>query len=63
LTQREQEVLTLLAKGLTIGDVARALEITPNTAGELYQVALSQARGHQPRRSDARGDPARSDPV
>jgi len=32
LTQREQEVLTLLAKGLTIGDVARALEITPNTA-------------------------------
>ena len=32
LTQREQEVLTLLAKGLTISDVARALEITTNTA-------------------------------
>ncbi|MCE9659610.1 MAG: response regulator transcription factor [Burkholderiales bacterium] len=32
LTQREQEVLTLLAKGLTIGDVAQALEITTNTA-------------------------------
>ena len=32
LTQREQEVLTLLAKGLTISDVAQALEITTNTA-------------------------------
>jgi len=32
LTQREQEVLTLLAKGLTISDVAQALAITTNTA-------------------------------
>jgi DNA-binding NarL/FixJ family response regulator len=31
LTQREQEVLTLLAKGLTIGEVAGALALTANT--------------------------------
>lgn len=32
LTPREQEVLTLLAKGLTISDVARSLSITAHTA-------------------------------
>ncbi|MEP7300935.1 MAG: response regulator transcription factor [Caldimonas sp.] len=32
LTPREQEVLTLLAKGLTIGEVAGALAISANTA-------------------------------
>lgn len=32
LTPREREVLTLLAKGLSIRDVAAALSLTPNTA-------------------------------
>ena len=32
LTAREREVLTLLAKGLSIRDVAQALSLTPNTA-------------------------------
>lgn len=39
LTQREREVLTLLAKGLTIAEVATALSITPNTAAS-YTKAL-----------------------
>lgn len=32
LSPREREVLTLLAKGLTVGNVAELLGITPNTA-------------------------------
>lgn len=39
LTPREQEVLTLLAKGLTIAQVADALQITANTAAS-YTKAL-----------------------
>lgn len=39
LTQREREVLTLLAKGLTINEVGAALAITPNTAAS-YTKAL-----------------------
>jgi DNA-binding NarL/FixJ family response regulator len=39
LSQREQEVLVLLAKGLTIAEVARTLTLTPNTAAS-YTKAL-----------------------
>lgn len=38
LTEREQDVLALLAKGFTVKKVADLLEITPNTAAGYVKV-------------------------
>ncbi len=38
LTEREREVLTLLAKGFTVGKVAEFLDIKPNTAAGYVKV-------------------------
>jgi DNA-binding NarL/FixJ family response regulator len=47
----------------TISLTQREQEVHAQHRGELHEVALSQARGHQPRRGDARGDTARADPA
>ncbi len=38
LTEREREVLTLLAKGLTVAEAAKLLDITPNTAAGYVKI-------------------------
>jgi DNA-binding NarL/FixJ family response regulator len=46
LTSREQEVLTLLARGLTQAEIARQLVISPKTVGGHIQRVLSKLGVH-----------------
>jgi len=59
LTQREQEVLTLLAKGLTAQDIASALSITRNTCAShikaIYRKLRISSRAEAALEADRRG--------
>ena len=60
LTEREAEVVAMLARGLQTKQVARALGISVKTADRHIQNAYAQDRRLDPRRGDAVRDGARA---
>ena len=59
LTDREREVLDLIASGATNREIAGRLYLSPHTIKEHTSLAVPQARRPQPRRGRAEGPAAR----
>ena len=59
LTQRESEVLSLLARGFSVSAIARSIFVSDSTAKTHISQDLREARRLQPGRRDHEGGPVR----